>query len=91
MIDKNNLTVPQLVELRKQIVLGSLFTKDFENDLDIDARDCQNFFDGYLDFINELMEEDDVDISSFWDVIDCYDNKFTLEEYYCMCEYPFGV
>lgn len=38
-------------KLRKQIVLNSLFVKDYENRFDFDANEVCAFFDGYMEFL----------------------------------------
>ena len=53
-----DLTKQQLWKLRQEIVLNSLFIYDYENSFKFNASDVSVFFDGYVEFINELMEED---------------------------------
>lgn len=86
----NELTKEQLQKLRREIRLGSMYTTDFENSFDIPEKICQAFFDGYNDFLGEMMIEDGHDDDEYWDIIDEYDNADNLEEYYYCCEYPFG-
>lgn len=84
-------TREKLEKLRGEIVLNSLFTSDFENSFDIDASVVQDFFDGYLEFLAELSEEDyengliSEDISKLSDqseFLERYDNIDTLENWY---------
>ena len=43
--------------LRRQIVLNSLFISDYENSFDYDAYEVCDFFDGYMDYLGEEYEE----------------------------------
>ena len=89
-IDKNHMTEEQLWNLRKEVVAGSLYYSDYENSYDIDTKICCDFFDGYLDYLGELMEEAGIADEDFWEKIDAFDNSENLYNWYCMCEYPFG-
>lgn len=51
-LDKN-----QLWALRQEICLNSLFLKDYENSFGIDAKEVYNFFDGYVEYLSELCDE----------------------------------
>lgn len=53
-----DLSKEQLWKLRKEVVLNSLFTSDFENSFGIDAKECQTFFDGYMEYLDELADDD---------------------------------
>lgn len=45
--------------LRKQIVLGSLFISDYENDFGLDPKEVCDFFDSFWSsYVYELAEED---------------------------------
>lgn len=50
-------TFEDIRELRKQIVLNSLFVSDYENSFDFDAYEVCDFFDGYMDFLDEEYKE----------------------------------
>ena len=86
----NELTKDQLWKLRQEIRLGSLYTTDYENSFDIPEKICQAFFDGYNEYIGELMVDDGHDADEYFDIIDEYDTEDNLYEYYYACEYPFG-
>ena len=88
--DKNNMTIEQLAKLRREIVFGSIFINDYENSFDIDPQICCTFFDGFCDFIEELMIEDGYTDDDYWEIIDDYDTIENLYEWYLCCEYPFG-
>ena len=89
-INLNELTCDQLAKLRKEVVLGSIFTHDFENSFGIPRDICQNFFDGFNEYIGELMLEDGHDADEYWDLISHYDTSSNLYDWYCCCEMPFG-
>jgi len=84
-------TKEQLEKLREEIVLGSLYTADFENSFDIPAKNCQDFFDGFNDYLGELMIEDGHDDDEYWDIIEQYDTIDNLWNWYNCIEYPFGM
>lgn len=54
------LTVDDILKLRKEIELNSLYIKDYTNTLGIDPNWVLNFFDGYIDYLVELSEEQNV-------------------------------
>ena len=43
------MTKQELQQLRNEITLNSLYTSDYDNSFNIDARQVQDFFDGYLE------------------------------------------
>lgn len=47
----------QLKRLREDVCLGSLFIRDYENRYGIDAHTVWAFFDGFEEYIEELMAE----------------------------------
>ena len=76
--------------LRTEITLGSLYTSDYENSFQILPRMVQDFFDGYIEYLWELAEENNkkADID-FEDLVEIYDNADNLESwYYCFDENP---
>ena len=89
MVNKNLLlTKEELWDLRKEIVLNSLFTSDYENTHHILPKNVQDFFDGYIEYLYELAEEngENPDIQ---DLCIKYDNADNLENwYYCFDENP---
>ena len=73
----------QLKQLRDEIVLCSLYIKDYNNSF-MSTYDAIAFFDGYADYLGELMSENienfnDVD---YFDYVDKYDNFNNLKTYY---------
>ena len=82
------LTREELRDLRKEIVLNSLYTSDYENTHHILPRDAQNFFDGYVEYLYELAEENGEE-PDIHDLCIKYDNADNLENwYYCFDENP---
>lgn len=51
-------TMEDLEQLRKEVVLNSLYTADYHNSFGISDGSACIFFDSYMDFICELAEED---------------------------------
>ena len=79
-----NYTKQDLWALRRQVVLGSLFVSDYRNDMGIDPRWLCDFFNGYLDFMEEVALEDgeEIDHSKCLDFMDAHDNPELLLEWY---------
>lgn len=86
MFDFRNATKENLKQLREQIKLCSLFTHDYKNtctNLSADATFI--FFDGYADYLDELMQENNEYIggyNEFFDYLDKYDTEENLWAYY---------
>lgn len=72
----------ELKELRSEINLGSCFISDYENSLGYTPESVCDFFDGYVEHIEMLIEEGGVDYGDF----DKYDNDETLQDYFCSIE-----
>ena len=90
----NNWTKEQLWELRQEVPIGSLFIKDYRNSFGIDPRKVCDFFDGYLDFLEDEMEYQISDFNDrdFWNLLDEFDTPDNLEEwYYCFDEDPLPI
>lgn len=86
------LTNEVILDLRKQIVLNSIYLRDYENDYNFDPKEVITFFDGYLDYIGEIMEEDGISDEEFWERLPDYDNeKYLLGWYDCFDKNPFNV
>ena len=85
-----SLSKTQLKRLREDITLNSLYLSDYENRYGIDRNDVFNFFDSYLNYLEELMQEDRPELTEtevdnmFFDLLPEYDNINNLLEYqYC--------
>lgn len=77
------MTKTNLWNLRTEITLGSLYTSDYENSFQILPIIVQNFFDGYIEYLWELAEENDKKDIDFEDLVKIYDNANNLESWYC--------
>lgn len=53
----NDLTESQVVALRNEIVLNSLFIGDYKNSFAIDAEEVCNFFNGFIEWGYERWKE----------------------------------
>jgi hypothetical protein len=51
------MTKQELQQLRNEITLNSLFTDDYTNSFNIDPRQVQDFFDGWVDYCRLENEE----------------------------------
>ena len=77
-----------LSNLREDIVLGSLYISDYRNRYGLDPNGVCGFFDGYLDYLGYMMEEDipDYKDDKFFDYLPEYDNMDTLLGWFMDCE-----
>ena len=74
----------QLWRLRQDIILNSLYLNDYENRYDIDLREVNTFFDSYLNYLEDLMEEEIVGFKDeqFFDYLGQYDNRKNLIDWH---------
>lgn len=84
------LSKEQLWKLRQEVVLNSLFTNDFENSFGIDAKECQSFFDGYVEYLSELVEEDSEKFNVVVVQALDYDSPDNLYNWFCCIEWQKG-
>ena len=85
------LSQTDLWKLRQEIPLGSLFFSNYRNSFEIDPRKVCDFFDGFLEFVEEKMREDHpgFDDKDFWELLPDYDTpEYLLDWYYCFEEDP---
>lgn len=76
------LTKNELKQLRKEIVLNSVFIKDYSNSLGIDENKVCTFFEGYAEYLNELaLSSKDYKIG-YYERITKYDTINNLWNYY---------
>lgn len=54
-----DLTPMDVLDLRSQIVLGSCYLREYQNDLGVDPKEAYDFFEGYIDYLEEIAEEYD--------------------------------
>ena len=77
------MTKQELQQLRNEITLNSLYTSDYNNSFNIDPRQVQDFFDGYLEYCETIPNDncdllrDLVDTMSYNDY---YDTLFTIAD-----------
>lgn len=76
------LTRKQLKQLKNEIVLNSLFLKDYSNTLYISKKTVYNFFEAYIENLYDIAENDDFNSKDIIDIIDKYDNIDNLYNYY---------
>ena len=77
-----NLTIDELWKLRNEIVLYSIYFADYINSFGFDEKDVCYFFDGYIDYLDELQSEGDTTIpaidydskENLWSWFNCYDD-----------------
>ena len=86
----------QLKRLRSDIVLNSLFISDYENRYGIPAENVCDFFDGFMDSINEKVHQDwgysdeQISYEQYWNQhIWDYDNPDELWDYYCSIDWTY--
>lgn len=72
------LTSAELWQLRNEIMLNSLFVADYTNSFGFNARDVSDFFDGYVEYIYEMMNEDKATDDQFRE----YDNEYNLYNWF---------
>ena len=77
-----DLTINELLILRGQIKLCSLFANDYENEFDISRSQVQDFFDGYADYLEAEMIADGHTDNEFFDLLPEYDSIENLYDYY---------
>lgn len=80
-----------LIQLRKEITLGGMNIHHFTNSFNIDPTQVSIFFDGYMDYLYELMEEQGFDTPEQCNKVwDNFDNDTNLIAWYnCHDEEPF--
>lgn len=76
------LTKNQLKQLRKEIVLNSLFLNDYNNSLFIKNKTVCAFMDSYIEYLYEIAHENNFKSDNIIDVLNEYDNIENLYNYY---------
>lgn len=77
-------TKEDLWKLRCEVSVNSLYYSDFHNSFGLDTHSVSDFFEGWLDFVKEQMEEDGHKDAGdkFFDYFDEYDNPDTIDSWY---------
>ena len=75
----DEMKVKDLEKLRREIRLGSIYYADYVNSFGFDEHDICDFFDGYIDFLQEEVDELGGELKD-------HDNIDTLERWYNCCE-----
>jgi len=88
-MEMKDLTREQLLELRKQVVLNSLYISDYENSFGIDPNKVCLFFDSYMEYLNELLDESGYEYkaNNYFDEIFKLDNDDNLIDYFNSIEW----
>ena len=73
-----NLGPRQLWRLRLDVKLCSVFYGDYVNRYFLDIHAVCDFFDGYADYLQELMQEEHGENFDFYELLPEYDNKDNL-------------
>ena len=78
-----------LWQLRKEIVLNSLFMSDYRNSFGFTTRSVCDFFDGYVEYLEELATEQYGNACSLDQIFE-FDNAENLFDWYgCFDSCPF--
>lgn len=75
-------TKENLWKLRQEIGLCSLFVADYQNSFGVEEHVCCDFFEGYADFLENLMIEDFGEDYDYFYMLDEYDNPENLYNWY---------
>ena len=75
-----------LWQLRQEIVLGSIYIRDYKNSFDIPEEVCFAFFDGFLDDCWDIENELENGITEVDELYAKYDNAEALWNYFCGVE-----
>ena len=87
----NDINQETLWKLRMEIRLNSLYVSDFQNSFGFTALSVSDFFDSYMDYLDELAEEKYGNDYMLEDVFD-FDNEENLYNWYGCYEYfPFEL
>ena len=76
------LTKKEIKTLKNEIVLNSLFLKDYSNSLYIKNKTVYSFFDSYIENLYDIAENDGFINHDIYDILEKYDNIDVLYNYY---------
>lgn len=80
-----DLTDEELIQLRRDVILGSVYIKHYINALDVDPKEAADFFTGYEEDMFEQAAHDpnfSGDPKDIYDVRCEYDNDKNLIRYF---------
>jgi len=80
-----NFSKQDLEQLRKEIVLNSLYISDYNNSFNIDPHSVCDFFDGFISHMEELASEINPNMT-YEEMFVMLDNTETLFEWYSCFE-----
>ena len=86
------ITFDDIKQLRKEIVLNSLYIADYRNSLGLDPHEVCDFFDGFVEHMAELLAEEygNVPDNEYFDYLFQYDTTENLYDWWnCFEECPF--
>lgn len=83
------MTREQLWKLRQEVCLGSLFVDDYRNSFGLTAKSVCDFFDGYIEFLWDIAQDDHGRQTTFEDVYALDSDEYLYEWYLCFDEDPF--
>ena len=69
--------------LRCEVTPNSAFLADYRNTYGVTREACCNFFDGYKEYLEELMEYDGIPDTWYSEAIKTYDSPDNLFGWYC--------
>ena len=72
-----DLTSAELSQLRKEVILNSVFIYDYNNSFGFNPWDICSFFDGYVSYLEELAKEDGVESVDFLEEYDTEENLYS--------------
>lgn len=78
----SQLSEVQLGELRQDICLGSYYINDYENRFGIDPKQVAMFFDGYEEYISEIMLENGIDCDAYFENLSKFDTTENLYKWH---------
>lgn len=75
----------KLYNLRKEIILNSLYISDYRNTFNIPREKVCDFFEGYVDFLSDSMPVNvSINDDEYFTLLRELDNKETLWEYFML-------
>lgn len=77
-----DLTTDELWQLRQEVVLNSLYVSDYENSFGYHKEDMCLFFESYLSYLCEMMEEMGIASEDHLKCLDEFDNPTNLKCWY---------